>query len=217
MASKKADKAAPIGALIKTGQTTTTAAAKRCEELLALIERRTATIAESFYDIGEALREIHHKALHAALGFKSFEAMLERRSGIGRSQAYKLMAIARSLPRSRALAMGTERAYALAALAHASAQPDTAASLLDTGLTVGGKRVDLSQLSARQLHSITREVRPRSSASVALAEAKREGDALARLVKKRDRQATVQVRRSGGRMVAVVTIELAALGAWARG
>ena len=42
-------------------------------------------------------------------------------------------------------------------------------------------------------------------------------DALARLVKKRDRQATVQVRRSGGRMVAVVTIELAALRAWARG
>ena len=217
MATKKAKAPAPIGALIKTGQTATTAAAKRCEELLALIERRTATIAESFYDIGEALREIHHKALHAALGFKSFEAMLERHSGIGRSQVYKLMAIARSLPRSRALALGTERAYALAALAHASAQPDTAASLLDTGLRVGGKQVDVSQLSARQLQSITRDVRPRSSASVALAKAMREGDALARLVKKRDRKATVEVKRRGGRMVAVVTIDLAALGVWARG
>jgi hypothetical protein len=50
---------------------------RRGQSLLALIERRKDRITEDFYDIGEALRELLNNKLYAALGFDTFEQLLD--------------------------------------------------------------------------------------------------------------------------------------------
>ncbi|CAN5773141.1 hypothetical protein BH09MYX1_BH09MYX1_36810 [soil metagenome] len=136
------------------------AAVKKATELLRLIARRKGRIVEDFYDIGAALKELLDKKLYLALGHASFEAMLEKRDVIGRTQAFKLIAVARELPRERALDVGAERAYALVALAAATPEKDSAGSILNTGVAVRGKVKDVTGLSKRELEAVTKTVRP---------------------------------------------------------
>lgn len=75
------------------------ASRRRCEELLDEIASKKTFISEAFVDIGVALVEIETKELYKALGHTTFGELLTERGVFGPSQAYKLMAIARSLPR----------------------------------------------------------------------------------------------------------------------
>lgn len=134
--------------------------AARCAELLALVHRKMTSVVESFYDVGEALREILDKKLFAAAGYDTFEAMLEREGLMSRRQASKFIGVARKVPREHALGLGHERAYALMAYAEASADNDTVAALVTSGATVAGKPV--TEASLREITAATREARAKA-------------------------------------------------------
>lgn len=110
---------------------------KKLRSLEALIRRRLATVVESFYDVGEALAEVLRRKLYAAAGHASLEAWLKATRLLSITQAMKLMAIAKHVPREQALAAGQERAYALIALASATPEPDSAAELIERGTIEG--------------------------------------------------------------------------------
>jgi len=194
--------------LAKAGAALNTAAARRAEELLTLIARRKENIVDAFYDIGEALKELLDKKLHMALGHTSFGDLITTRGVMGRTQAFKLIAVVKALPRATAISMGQERAYALVALAAATPEADTAASLLSKRVTVHGAVRDVSHLSRRELTELAREVRPRKKKSEAALEAAREATRIAKIFKKQDRAAKVEIASRKGHFVATVHVRL---------
>ncbi len=174
---------------------------KRAESLLGLIARRRERIAEDFFEIGKALRELLQKKLYVALGFESFEAMLTERDVMSLAQAKKLIQVVSHVPIEKALALGPEKAYALTRYAAATPELDTAASLLDAGAKVGGKRAD--EASLRDIERATREVRKKSAPKPVLspeqkAAAKVAFDLLAWLRKQKVRGAAVVAKREKG-------------------
>ncbi|MGZ3421453.1 MAG: hypothetical protein ACXWUG_12325 [Polyangiales bacterium] len=138
-----------------------TAAAKRAEALLSLIARRKSAIADAFYDIGEALREILKKKLYAPLGHASFDKLLAARKVIPASAAYQLIEVVESLPREKALAVGSEKAYALARFSAATANPDPPATLIDEGVPLGpkGRRKPIDEVTIAELEKATKKAR----------------------------------------------------------
>lgn len=127
---------------------------KRGTALLALIDRRKTRISEDFYDIGEALKEILDNKLYSALGFDSFEQMLDARKVMGSSQAFKLIRLVEGIPRDEALRLGREKAYALVTYTAATPEDDVPAALVRRNAKVGGK--PLSQVSSRELLDATK-------------------------------------------------------------
>jgi hypothetical protein len=130
--------------------------AARANELLDLIQRRVGRIQEDFFDIGTALRELKDKKLFVSLGFRTFDAMLKKRSPVGRSQAYKLMAIVGKVTRNQAIELGEEKAYAIARLVATTAEPDTVASVLEKGVVIGKKRQKPATMSRREIDAAKR-------------------------------------------------------------
>src|SRR5688572_5563839 len=96
--------------LLHEAKTASEANRKRAESLLAEIARRLPGIAEHFYDIGKALLEIQKKKLFLALGYSSFSEMLAARNVMSPTQANKLIRIVSTLPRDKALSVGSEKA-----------------------------------------------------------------------------------------------------------
>lgn len=150
-------------ALTKTARTARTAGAKRALALLETIARLKRTIEASFYALGRALLELKEKKLYAALGYDSFEELLDRRAVLGHSQAYKLIAVVRALPATRAKQLGIEKSYALAQLAKATPADDTASQVAERVIrkskTSAGRKG--KNLSSRQLLDAARAERKR--------------------------------------------------------
>lgn len=211
MAARRTGNAKPKSKTTRALATKTAgAAARRAEVLLDLIARRKARILEDFYDLGAALRELLDKKLYAALGYASFDELLAKRDVIGRTQAYKLMAVVRELPRERAVEIGQERAYALVAVAAATPEPDTAGSILTTGVKVRGKKKDVSKLSKRDLAEVAKEVRPRAKIA-GQKDAETAARDAQRTLRARKVHATVTVERAKGAWWATVRVPLAQL------
>jgi hypothetical protein len=133
-----------------------TAAQRRCQDLLDEIARKKSMIAEAFVDVGEALVEIEKRELYKALGHPTFGDLLNKRGVLGTSQAYKLMAIVRAMPKRQALGLGTEKAYALVRYAKATAKQDFVTELVAKGVTIGGKRRLLDDITVAELNAETR-------------------------------------------------------------
>jgi len=185
---------------VKQAKDASPAKRQKAEDLLAQIARRKLVIAEEFYDIGVALRELLDKKLFAALGYATFAAMLEARDVMSLSQAHKLIRIVESLPRGKALDVGSEKAALLIGYADSTSEPDNAEWLLDTGKLPSGKPV--SQASTRELADAVKKARAstvkkkatpeeahvRSNARAAQAALRKHGAA----------KATVEVIRRGG-------------------
>lgn len=148
-------------ALVVEAKSASEANRKRAEGLLAEIARRLISIAEHFYDIGQALRELQKKKLFLALGYSSFAEMLTARNVMSPTQANKLIRIVSTLPRDKALAVGSEKAGLLAGYAEATPEPDTPEWLLDKGTLPSGKPV--AKASTRELASALKAVRSKSS------------------------------------------------------
>ena len=144
-------------ALVAAAEPVITADQRRAEQLLAEIGRRKARVAEEFYDIGEALRELSHKRLYSALGHRSFGELLSARKVMSRSQAHKLIALVSALPRDKALALGSEKAALLVRYSGATPEADPPAWLLERGSLPGGKKV--SEASARDLQLAATQAR----------------------------------------------------------
>lgn len=96
---------------------------QRALELLAHIRRNTAAITDAFFEIGEALAEIHNNQLYVALGYRSFAALLEDEQILGKTQASKLIAVATLLPRETAVRLGPEKSYLLIRYARETQAP----------------------------------------------------------------------------------------------
>ena len=103
---------------------------KRGTALLALIDRRKTRISLDFYDIGEALKELLDNMLYSAMGFDSFEQMLDARKVMGATQAFKLIRLVEGIPRDQALRLGQEKAYALVTYTAATPEQDVPAALV---------------------------------------------------------------------------------------
>ncbi len=146
--------------LVAEGTKAQTAAAKRAEELLELIARAKERITEDFFEIGEALRELQKKKLYVALGFDSFAELLQKRKVMSSRSAEKLIEVVGALPRTKALDLGVERAYALARLSAATPALDSAESLLAEGVKVGGRKKAVAKLSTRDLVKAAQAARP---------------------------------------------------------
>lgn len=205
-ASTKIVKAAPAtsagkGTQLALGAKAISSAARtRAESLLAEIERRKLRIAEDFYDIGVGLRELSEKKLFGALGFPSFAAMLTDRKVMSLSQAHRLIRIARSLPRDKALAVGSEKAALLTGYSEATSEADTPEWLLDKGTLPGGKPI--AEASSRELAAALKKARAAKrkkapSPEEAAAQAGARG-AQAALRKRGAKNATVEVVRRAG-------------------
>jgi hypothetical protein len=138
---------------------------KKLASLERLIRRRLATVVESFYDIGVALTEILKKKLYAAGGHGSLEAYLAATKLIGVAQAMKLIAIVREIPREVALAAGPERSYALIGLAKATAEPDSAAELIERGTVAGQPAAKASVRAIAAAAKAERAKRPKTAAT----------------------------------------------------
>jgi hypothetical protein len=150
--------------IVATKRAARAANTARLGVLTRLIRRRLATVVESFYDVGEALREIVERKLYAAGEHASFAAWVEGTKLMSSTQAEKLLAIVRNVPREAALAAGQERAYALVLLAAATPAPDSAAELLAGGVVDGQPAAKASVRAIKAAASAERKKRPQSPA-----------------------------------------------------
>jgi hypothetical protein len=125
-----------------------------------LILRRQARIAEDFYDIGEALARLKRDGVAEALGRGTFREVCEKDLSMSLTTAEELIAIVTHVPRKDALRMGQARARALIALASATPEADTAASLEKTTRKLpSGKTLDVAKASVRELHAAAKDLR----------------------------------------------------------
>jgi hypothetical protein len=156
MKGSKRDLATRLDAILAGARAGRAEDARRAEALIATIERKRRDIARSFYDVARCLDALRRDDLHLALEYASFDAMLRARNLFSPTQARKLVAIARSLPREVALRLGSERASAV--VAYAAAVGADPAKLLAEGHRVG--EVALDEATPRVLREAARAARP---------------------------------------------------------
>ncbi len=131
----------------------------RAVDLLGKIATRKDDIARAFYDIGTALAELHEKKLYGALGYATFDAMLEDRDMMSGQYARRLIQIAGAFDREQAQRLGPDKAYALVRYVARTKQADDPAEYLLEGFPVpGGKRRPIDQVAARDITAATRMV-----------------------------------------------------------
>ena len=181
----------------------------RGTELLALIARRLERIEEDFFEIGAALKELKDRKLFVAIGYRNFDALLAARVPIGRSQAYKLIAIAGRVTREQALELGEEKAYAIARLVATTPEADTVDSVLENGVRVNGHERSAKAMSRREIDAAKRTVASRSKKVDATERAaKRDGRAGQARLRKRRIGARINVVREGGVWWAIVRVPI---------
>lgn len=181
----------------------------RGTELLALIARRLERIEEDFFEIGAALKELKEKKLFVAIGYRNFDALLAARVPIGRSQAYKLVAIAERVTREQAIELGEEKAYAIARLVATTPEADTVGSVLEKGVRVGGRNRSAKAMSRREIDAVKRTVASRSKkADPTERAAKREARAAQASLRKRGIVARIDVAKERGTWWATVRVPI---------
>jgi hypothetical protein len=142
--------------LIRGTATLSVVVKERAEELMAIIDKKGGTERDSFYEFGGALREILTKKLYAALGYSSFEALLDARRTVGLTQAKKLIEVNRCYSRETAVKLGLEKAFALARYcARTKDVPDPNVYLTE-GFPVDGRRRPVDRVSLQTILTATR-------------------------------------------------------------
>lgn len=134
--------------------------AKEARDDIALIRRRQAEIAEAFYDVGEALVRLKRPDVAQAVGRASFKELCEKDLEMSVATANRLITIVTQVPREDALRMGQQRSLALAELAKATPEADTAVQLdKATRKLPSGKKVDLGKASGNEILAAAKELR----------------------------------------------------------
>ncbi|MGH7282250.1 MAG: hypothetical protein ACRELY_12040 [Polyangiaceae bacterium] len=129
------------------------------------MERLRLAIASSFYDMGQVLAEILDSKLYAALGYASFEALLEDRELMGARQARKFIDVANAFRREPAVRLGPEKAYALIRYCARTEKDDEPVSFVHAGFPIGGKRKDIDVITVREIEAATRTAIGRQKSS----------------------------------------------------
>ncbi|CAN5644321.1 hypothetical protein BH09MYX1_BH09MYX1_23330 [soil metagenome] len=127
--------------------------AKRAEAQLRTL---VAKLPRGYFDVGLALAAFRENRHALFLGHRTFEGYLGASGILRRATAYKLLSIAKHLPRTRADALGLERAYALSRIAARGGRAGTAKGL--------------DALSSRELLRRNRSAPPVSDAARELVE-----------------------------------------------
>lgn len=187
MTNRRIDKKTALSRVASQASAASSRQAARGVELLGLIARRMKRIEEDFFDIGAGLQELKEKKLFVALGYRTFDAMLAECIPIGRSQAYKLIAIAQRVTREQALELGEEKAYAIARLVATTPEADTVASVLDEGVRVGAGTRSARAMSRREIEGVKRKLVAKS----------KKPDPAERLAKHGARAAQARLRKAG--------------------
>ncbi len=144
-------------ALVGDAKKVSAADRAKAESLLSEIGRRRERIAEEFYEIGLALRELSKPKLFTALGYSSFGALLKERGVLGETTARRLIDLVSSMSRDEALAYGQEKAAALLEYTKATPEVDTPRTAVESGKLPGGKKV--ADASVRDLKAGAKAVR----------------------------------------------------------
>jgi hypothetical protein len=100
------------------------AQATQAQALLDGIAARKPRLAAEFHEMGRDLAELSDGNFHSALGFRNFATMIEAHGLLSREVAWRLIAIARFLPRQTALRLGLQRSIEWLRLLRAEAGPD---------------------------------------------------------------------------------------------
>lgn len=172
------------------------------EDALALIRRRVAQIAESFYDIALALHVLKRKEVYAALGAPSFDALVVARMPISRTLAFELLKIPTHLSREAAVQLGREKAVALIRHVEHTPEDDSAEALVRGDAKVAGK--PLSRQTAAAIEEEVTALRRKSGKTAATRPGEAEADAIAGTLEKNLELVTdadvrvVPVRRKDG-------------------
>lgn len=211
-AKKKSTPAAAILAVVAEAKLATNANKKRAQLLLDLIARRAVRMTEDFYEVGKALKELSDRKLHVALGFASFEAMLDAHGVIGITQARKLIEVVSRVPLSTALELGLEKAFALTRYADATPEPDTP-ELLATGGTIGGEPI--AKVGRRAIEEETKRLRQKAAEKKGLVDpARKEAEKVAKrglswLKARGAKKGAVEARRTKQGHLIAITLPVA--------
>ena len=189
---------------------------QKAERILRELERKVRSLAETFYEIGDLLVQVHDGGLYRALGYVSFVAFIEATGILAPTQAKKLMEVRRKFGRQSALSLGPEKAYAIARYTAHTKVADTPEELLEAGFPVAGRRVSMEEVSVRAIQRATRTVLARQGGSVAERE-RRDAERARRRAEETLRHrgiegAEVQVRRRRGRYAIVLVIAAGRIG-----
>jgi hypothetical protein len=110
------------------------------QELIHRILQGATSLSTASYDVGEALGRLREKRLYRAVGYTTFDALLDDRINISRAQAYRFIAVAQRLTRSRATELGQRRSMALLRLVDATPGLDSVEDALRDGVTLPGRK-----------------------------------------------------------------------------
>jgi hypothetical protein len=182
-----------------------TAAARKAESLIALIERRKERIAEDYWDIGAALLELQKKKLYAAIGYRSMEQLVVMRKIVSWTMCKQLVEIAGSMDRDDAVAIGSsEKAYYLARYVDRTPAIDTVKAFVASGVPINRRTRPINEVSAADLRAATKRVRAKTAPLAAdkeLADAQREAKRAEAKAKKRGVPIEIEVFRRDGELL----------------
>lgn len=183
-------------------------ARQRAEGLVVEVQKRRQRIADDYYELGVALRKLSHPRMYRALGYASFEELLDGRRLGSRMQALKLTEVAGAFTKAQALALGVEKAYALVRYVEATPAADVARELAARNARIGDVRI--SAMSVSELRAATKRARSRGQADLdpaAARRARREATRVQRALRARGlKAAKVRASAHGTRWVLQVEV-----------
>ena len=189
--------------------------AREGKNLVALVVRLRKQIQRKSFELGRALARLKDKAVIAALGFPSFQALCDTALQMSADLADQLIDIATSFSAPEAKKIGgTAKAVAIIDLAKALPGEHTPAGLLARGAVKVGKRtIDLRAATAQAISDEARAIRaarPSSSRrGVHVSPAERHvASALAHALRHHGVEAKVQAVAAGKATGALVRIQL---------
>ena len=186
--------------------------ARKGQELVARIQSRMQLIEESFYEVGLALQGLRAPAVWGALGFATFEALIEATPNLNLQMAYRLLRIVDHYEESTAIALTQTKALALLTYVDATPEQDDAESLARNDAEVGG--LPISKQSVRGILEAASEVRPatKKRKRPGEEEAKARGTKLERTLEALTKEAvSVRVVHRKGAFRAVLDVPVALL------
>jgi hypothetical protein len=186
--------------------------ARKGHELIARIQTRMQWIEESFYEVGVALQALRAPAVWSALGYETFEALIETLPNLSLQMAYRLLRIADHYEESTAIALTQSKALALLSYVEATPEADDAESLARSDAKVAG--VPISKQTVRGILEAASEARPAAKKRPGEAEARARGTKLERALEALTEEAvSVRIVHRKGAFRAVLDIPAALLDA----
>jgi hypothetical protein len=159
----KQDASARASALVTKAEAAGAARVTLARKLIADIRQQLGRVARTFWELGRALKTMRDKKLHGALGYASFEAMVDGEKLGSDTLAYKLITVVENVPKREAVRLGYEKAAALVSYVKATPEEDSAAELARSDALIGGKR--LSKSSVREVEAHKQAVKAKAAAS----------------------------------------------------